>query len=197
MKKTLITILATVLVCCCVVGGTLAWLTDKSETVTNTFTVGDIEITLTETTGDEYKMIPGNVLPKDPKVTVLANSEACWLFVQVTKSANFDTYLTFETANGWTKLADDGDNNASTTVYYRKVAATTADVPYYFLKAGTTTETANGCVTVIDTLTAAELEAAETTNPTLAFTAYAVQQENIGDDPATAWANAKTAVANP
>lgn len=195
MKKTLITILATVLVCCCVVGGTLAWLTDKSETVTNTFTVGDIEITLTETERT-YKMVPGNELPKDPKVTVLANSEACWLFVQVTKSANFDTYLTFETADGWTKLADDGDNNASTTVYYRKVDATTADVPYYFLKAGATTEAANGCVKVIDTLTAAQLEAAETTNPTLAFTAYAVQQENISDV-ATAWTNAKTAVANP
>ena len=34
MKKTLITILATVLICCCVAGGTLAWLMDKTETNT-------------------------------------------------------------------------------------------------------------------------------------------------------------------
>ena len=195
MKKTLITILATVLVCCCAVGGTLAWLMDKTDTVTNTFTVGDIEIELAETT-TTYKMIPGNTIAKDPKVSVLAESEACWLFVQVTKSANFDTYLTYDVRNGWNELADDGDSNALTTVYYRTVTAEDAKngISYYLLAQGTDTY-ANGYVTVKSDVTAAQLETAEVTQPTLAFTAYAVQSDNISavED---AWAKAQTAVAN-
>jgi predicted ribosomally synthesized peptide with SipW-like signal peptide len=187
MKKTLITILATVLVCCCAVGGTLAWLMDKTDTVTNTFTVGDIEIELAETTGEFYKMIPGNTIAKDPKVSVLAESEACWLFVQVTKSANFDTYLTYGVRNGWNELADDGDGNALTTVYYRTVTAEDAKngISYYLLEQGTDTY-ANGYVTVKSDVTAAQLETAETTQPTLAFTAYAVQKDNVADA-AAAW----------
>ena len=186
MKKTLITILATVLVCCCAVGGTLAWLMDKTQTVTNTFTVGDIEITLEETEAT-YKMVPGNDIAKDPKVTVEANSEACWLFVQVTESANFDTYLTYDVRDGWKKLADDGDNNELTTVYYRTVTTEDAKkgVSYYLLTQGTDTY-ANGYVTVKSDVTATQLETAETTNPTLAFTAYAVQQDNVADA-AAAW----------
>ena len=195
MKKTLITILATVLVCCCVVGGTLAWLMDKTQTVTNTFTVGDIEITLEETEAT-YKMVPGNDIAKDPKVTVEANSEACWLFVQVTESANFDTYLTYDVRDGWEKLADDGDNNELTTVYYRTVTTEDAKngVSYYLLTQGTDTY-ANGYVTVKSDVTATQLETAETTNPTLAFTAYAVQRDNISAV-ADAWTHAQTAVAN-
>lgn len=195
MKKTLITILATVLVCCCAVGGTLAWLMDKTQTVTNTFTVGDIEIELAETT-TTYKMIPGNQIAKDPKVSVVAESEACWLFVQVTKSDNFDTYLTYGVRDGWETLADDGDSNALTTVYYRTVTAEDAKngVSYYLLTQGTDTY-ANGYVTVKSDVTAAQLETAETTQPTLAFTAYAVQSDNISAV-ADAWTQAKTAVAN-
>lgn len=193
MKKTLITILATVLVCCCVVGGTLAWLMDKTQTVTNTFTVGDIEIELAETT-TTYKMIPGNQIAKDPKVTVKADSEACWLFVQVTKSANFDTYLTYNVRDGWETLTDDSDDNALTTVYYRTVTAEDAKngVSYYLLTQGADTY-ANGYVTVNSDVTAAQLETAETTQPTLAFTAYAVQRDNISAV-ADAWTQAQTAV---
>ena len=81
-KKTLALVLALTLLVAGVVGGTLAWLTDQTAEVKNTFTVGDINIGLTETTAD-YKMIPGNTIAKDPTVTVKANSEACWLFVKV------------------------------------------------------------------------------------------------------------------
>lgn len=170
MKKILITIVATVLVCACVVGGTVAWLMDTSDTVTNTFTVGDIEIKLAETT-TEYKIVPGNVIPKDPKVTVLANSEKCYLFVQITESANFRTYMTYGVADGWTAVED------TTGVYYREVDYSTNDQDFYVLKAGT--DAAYGCVTVLNTLTADQLEDAETTAPTLSFKAYAVQFANI------------------
>ena len=63
-KKAWLSALAVVLVLCCAVGGTLAWLTQKTDAVVNTFTVGDINITLTETER-EYKMVPGNTIDKE------------------------------------------------------------------------------------------------------------------------------------
>ena len=58
-KKGLALILALTLLTVGIVAGTLAWLTAKSDTVTNTFTTSDIKVELKETTGTEYKMIPG------------------------------------------------------------------------------------------------------------------------------------------
>ena len=118
-KKAWLSALAVVLVLCCAVGGTLAWLTQKTDAVVNTFTVGDINITLTETER-EYKMVPGNTIDKDPIVTVQAGSEACWLFMKVEKSATFDTFVTCAMATGWTALA------GPEGVYYRQVDAAAA-----------------------------------------------------------------------
>ena len=172
MKKKVFSIVAVVLVLCCAIGGTLAWLTDKTASVKNTFTVGDINIELTETTTN-YKMVPGNTISKDPKVTVKANSEACWLFVKVEKSANFDSFMTYDMADGWTELP------SVTGVYYREVAATTAATDFSVLKGDS--------VSVKDTVTKADLNAlTQNTFPTLTFTAYAVQKDNVADA-ATAW----------
>nr|MDY5756504.1 hypothetical protein [Eubacteriales bacterium] len=85
-KKGLALVLALTLLVVGVVAGTLAWLTAKSDVVTNTFTTSDINITLEETEGGtnkEFKMIPGWTIEKDPKVTVVAGSEDCYLFVKV------------------------------------------------------------------------------------------------------------------
>ncbi len=57
-KKGLALFLALTLLVVGVVAGTLAWLTAKSDVVTNTFTTSDIKVELKETTGTEYKMIP-------------------------------------------------------------------------------------------------------------------------------------------
>lgn len=92
--KTLVALLSLVLLLGCSLGGTLAWLSDSTDPVINTFTVGDIKIELTETPG-EYKIVPGVDIAKDPKVTVEANSEACWLFVKIEESANWTDGLTY------------------------------------------------------------------------------------------------------
>lgn len=171
-KKLFISVVAVALVACFAIGGTLAWLADSTQTVTNTFTVGDIDITLEETTGSEYKVTPGTDLEKDPKVTVLANSEACWLFVKV-EAANWDEGLGYAIADDWTKL--DGEEN----VYYRQVAADEENQEFFVLK--------NNEVTVSTDLTKADLEAMAENAPKLSFTAYAVQQENLATAEA-AWA---------
>ena len=156
------------------VGGTIAWLTATTTPVTNTFTVGNIDIALAETTSN-YKMVPGNTIAKDPTVTVKANSEACWLFVKIEESDNLKSYIDYSVAEGWTALT------GVTGVYYREVAATTTDTAFSVLTSDQ--------VTVKNTVTKADMDAIANntaSKPTLTFTAYACQKDNVADA-ATAW----------
>ena len=181
-KKILVPIVAVVLVFCCAIGGTLAWLTDKTAPVVNTFTVGDVEIELTETTGREYKMIPGYTLKKDPAVTVTADSEDCWLFVKVEESNNLDTFMTYAMAAGWTAL------EGEVGVFYHEVKTGASDQTFAVLK--------DDQVSVKDDVTKKMMnDLTENTYPTLSFAAYAVQQHKsnasgvVSDfTPAEAWA---------
>lgn len=67
----------------------LAWLTAKADPVKNTFMFGDIDIALAES-ADAFKMVPGASIQKDPIVTVIEGSEACWLFIKVDQSDLLD-----------------------------------------------------------------------------------------------------------
>lgn len=100
-KKTMAILLALTLFVGGAIGGTIAWLTSNTGTVTNTFTVGDIEITLAETTGNQYDFVPGDTLTKDPKVTVTGGSEACYVFIKVVEDNN----ITVTGPNGKTENA--------------------------------------------------------------------------------------------
>ncbi len=183
--KVFLSLLALVLVVGCAVGGTIAWLTATTEPVVNTFTYGKIKIELTETTGTEYKIIPGVNISKDPKVTVKADSEACWLFVKVAEKGTFVTdKVTYSIANGWMPL--DATNHPG--VYYREVDAVTADTNFNVLAGDATYP--NGVVTVSENLTKAEVNSVAATQPTLTFTAYAVQKDGIGTA-ADAWDKVK------
>ena len=143
-------------------GGTLAWLLAESDTVTNTFTTSDITVTLHETTGTTYKMVPGYTLAKDPKVTVTQGSEKCYVFVTLEKSENFDEFLTYEMAEGWTLLAEETD------VFYRVVD--TADM------GSTISVLKDDCVSVLETVTKEAMnDLPEESQPTLTVTAYAAQ----------------------
>lgn len=161
-KKSLALLVAVVLVIGCVIGGTLAWLTDSTEQVKNTFTTSDIDITLAETTGTEYKMVPGYTIAKDPKATVLTGSEECYLFVKLEKSSNFDQYMTYEMAAGWTAL------NGVDGVFYREVRTADMGTGYSVLL--------NDQVTVKGSVTKEMMNSLEqNTYPTLTVTAYASQ----------------------
>lgn len=183
-SKALLLALCVVLLVAVSVLGTMAYLTSKTQVITNTFTVGDINIALTETKPEskQAKIIPGVDIEKDPKVTVKANSEACWLFVKVEQTGTFVTgkvtYSVMTGTAGWTALTGvDG-------VYYREVGAVTSDTSFDILK--------NNKVTVSDTLTKADVNNITAENqPKLTFTAYAVQKEGI-DTAAAAWAKVNT-----
>lgn len=179
MKKKITLLLSLALAVAIGIGGTLAWLTAKTEEVKNTFTVGNINITLTEEAGGntkEFKMVPGQTITKDPKVTVKAGSEACWLFVKIEESANLDNFISYAVADGWTALTGvDG-------VYYRAVDATTTDMVYPVLTGNQVTVENDVTKAMMDNLTA-------DTYPTLTFTAYAIQQAGF-NDAAAAWTEA-------
>lgn len=184
-KKVLSCAVCAALVLCIAAGATVAWLTDRTENVKNTFTVGDVDIAMSETVGKEtkntdsdgnidnacYKMVPGAELAKDPRVIVNSGSEACWLFVKAEKSANFDDFMSFDAADGWTALT------GVQGVYYRSVDAQTANsgVSYAVIKGDK--------VTVKNEVTKEQLSAlTEASYPTLTFTAYAIQSDNLPDD---------------
>ena len=192
MKKKLTLVVSLLLVMALSIGGTLAYLTDKTDAVTNTFTMGNVNITLVETDTEldddesdktnDYKFVPGKEIAKDPKVTVEADSEACYVYVKIEenidfaegKTGNFNDYFTYNIAGDWTKLPGvDG-------VYYMTVDATTAAAgEEWYVLAGSQTNI-NGCVTVPGTVTKTMIDDLDG-DPTLTITAYAVQSEGMAD----------------
>jgi len=171
-------LLVLVLVLGVCVGGTVAWLIAIPDPAVNTFTYGDINIGLTETdtqlddddnpNTNEYKMMPGEEITKDPVITVKAESEEMWLFVKLDKSDNFDTFMEYTMEAGWAAL--DGVDG----VYYRHITAeevADADQALHVIK--------DDMITVKQSVTKDMLNALDsgtTANyPTLTVSAYAVQ----------------------
>lgn len=127
--KIVVLMLAMMLVFGCAMGGTLAYLLDVSNEVTNTFTIGNVEITLAETTGTDYKITPGATVDKDPTITVKHPSEKCYVYVLVdnTVALNGTVVATPNiSTTDWTSIA----TNGTKTLYrYKEVVnASSADV---------------------------------------------------------------------
>ena len=205
MKMNKKLIVATVACAALLVGSistSLAWLVDKTTDVENIFTPSDINIDLRESDGLNLEMVPGHTIEKDPYVTVKANSEKCYVFVKIDKSTAYDTYLKEYVVNGWTLLTDGdtsdnikvGDDNFA--VYCRVFEESTTDQTAYILKgadhksdctdlSACSCENVNGYVEVKTTVTKSQMEAlkaSDAVQPTLTFTAYAIQYFESNDN---------------
>lgn len=174
------------------VSGTVAWLVSKPESRVSTFTLGDINITLTESDfgSQPIKIIPGIDIKKDPKVTVMANSETCWLFVKVEernwpdfKEKNGTRKVSYSVNDGWIPLKNTSD------VYFREVSAEDAQKGIDYTVLAGDESCPNGVIRVSQELTKAEINSINYSGnqPSLTFTAYAVQRSGI-DTAAAAWA---------
>lgn len=99
-SKALLLTLCAVLLVAATIFGTMAYLT-STDTVTNTFTVGKVNIKLDEAKANpdgslvanadrvkanSYKLLPGHTYNKDPMVTVLSGSESSYVKMTVTFS---------------------------------------------------------------------------------------------------------------
>lgn len=187
------------------IGGTIAWLTDKTDPVVNTFTTADVDIDLTETWNAdgvdddtdndhwEAQLVPGNTYAKDPKVTVNAGSEACYLFVHVVEANNTITGLDGKivqysvNTNVWSAVP------GHLGFYYRVVDATTAanGTYFYVLAGGENSANPNGQVKINENLTKAQEKTIENSTPTITVTAAAVQKDNVSTV-ADAWSKLPT-----
>ena len=163
LKKAILLISALLILTACI-GTTLAILSSRSRPVHNTFTVGEIQLTLTESVAGDFMMIPGVSHTKDPRITVKGGSESCWLFCKITEGGDLDIYMDYAIDEGWTPLASDSD------VFWREVGASDSNVTFPILE--------GDVITVRDTVTEQQL-ASITTEPTLTFFAYAIQREGV------------------
>lgn len=131
-KKIALLALCAVLLVGASVAGTLAYLTSKTETLKNTFTIGKVKITLDEaktnqygvkvdkdgkelsegavdhrisTGGNAYTLVPGTEYTKDPTVHVEANSEDSWIFVKVSNGISAFEAVS-DTSESYKTIAD-------------------------------------------------------------------------------------------
>ena len=202
LSKGMLLMLALVLVVGVSVGGTLAWLTAKSDKVENTFTSAalfetpETDFTLweheakdededgvyaldntSEVRANEYDILPGVAIPKDPTVDIVGLQEHAYLYITV--KGTLPTGMTYgiDPAN-WDKLPGYDD----VYVYCGEYAAGNVIKP-----------SVNGTFTV-NILKDKEISVAddfEGSNgaSTLSFMAYMVQATGNGENAAAAWAN--------
>ena len=174
-KKLLITIACLSVVLCTLVTGTLAWLISTSGPIINTFEPSKIMVGINESSDLDLQMVPGKEITKDPAVYLETNI-ACYVFVEITEDLGawdetnegdvFADYFSYSVEDGWTAL--DG---------YPGV---------YYCNAEEDIEGLNVLVDDVitvkgETVTMAMMQ--ELINggnkPTLTFTAYAIQSENL------------------
>lgn len=199
-KKLVIAVVALSVAMCCMIGGTIAWLTSKPEAVVNTFSVGDIKITLdeikvtpygvadgtTRVQANSYKLIPGQSYTKDPTVHVdqQITNEKCYIFIKVENQiaaieANADGNDTIAeqiAANGW--IAHDEDAG----IYYKvfdPATATNFDL-VVFNTFAITSDISKEAI-------------ADYNGKTVKVTAYAIQYLGFEDDVSGAWTTVSAA----
>lgn len=218
-KKTIATVMTAVMLFGVVTGSTLAWLTAESEEVTNTFTVGNINIVLDEAnvnikdgeeiiyteyvknnakvekiedaervTENEYELIPGSTYSKDPKVTVKADSENCYVYVKITENNNSiivdnasEQLIEWSVGDNW-KLIDAVENIYVYTDENDNAKIVTTSEKDTVLESIIKDDQ----IEINDALTKAMIDADGFIAPTLKFDAYAVQSANMADAEA-AW----------
>ena len=175
-KKIVALLLCAVLLVGASVMGTLAYLTDNDD-VTNTFTIGKVDIKLEEykidaegkktaevvTEQKDIKLIPGRDIQKEPFITVETGSENCWLMVKIENELAAAGTITM--ADGWSEVGTD------TGIYVHNAEHKVGDV-----------------VTVFTAFTVHENleDLSEFDNQTIKVTAYAVQKEGF-DNATDAW----------
>ena len=121
--KALLLVLCAIVLVVATVFTTIAYMTSKTATITNTFSVGNVKITMDEApvdvygnivegnrvTENTYKLVPNAEYAKDPTIHVIAGSEEAYVFVSVVNGISAieaDGDTTIETQmliNGWTK----------------------------------------------------------------------------------------------
>jgi predicted ribosomally synthesized peptide with SipW-like signal peptide len=213
MKKKKTILAAAVLLLMFAVGGAIAYFTDTDQK-TNTFTIGSVDITLTEDGWDALEdandndipdaaedMMPGESVTKDPLINNVSTKNDAYVFAKVeipcttivapaTTSEELFTY----TANaGWTELS---------TAAVACTSGGTATHVYYYGTGGTLTTLAKAANASTPTSTSSPVFSTITLRSTLkgnegltgekqvVVTGYGIQTDGLTSTaPADVWAN--------
>lgn len=167
-KKILALALVVVLAVTAVTGATLAYFTDTKE-ATNIFTVGNVQIELTEPKweGKVEKVYPGQVLDKDPTVKN-TGANPCYVRVKVEGLDCLGGGLKIALKTGDEVISSDWTLHTDGYYYYEKV-----------LEAGKTTDALFDQI-VIPTALTNKNGTEHTKEYNIKVTAYAVQSEGSG-----------------
>lgn len=179
-KKNILSLSLIVALLAVIVGGTYAYFTDTTDPVTNTFTVGNVQISLDEAQvervdnkfnsleertdkGVEYeKIYPGAVLPKDPTVTFVEGSEDSYVFMKLTNGV--DEYIEdIEINEDWKELTD-----VDNVYVYKDIVNDDTDLPALFEEVKVKTGLSYDELSMIEELK-------------IEVTAYAIQSEGFED----------------
>ena len=206
-KKVFVTVLCAVLLVAASVLGTMAYLTSQ-DTVTNTFSVGNVQIKLDEAKANpdgslvanadrvkanSYKLLPGHTYNKDPMVTVLKGSESSYVKMTVTftKAAQLDAIFAPNGAD-MTSIFNGYDN--SNWIYKGNTENATENTRTYEFWYKETVAAPDGdvaldalfdSITVPGTITNAQLATIE--GMTITVNGYAIQADGFANAEA-AWA---------
>ena len=143
-SKAILMVVCAMLLVAASVMGTLAYLTSQAS-VTNTFSVGKVAITMDEAKVDEYgnpvldenknpvprvttngyKLVPGHTYTKDPTIHVQAESENCWVFAKIENGLGTDATLNMN--DDFIQLVVDG-KNVEGVYYYKNIVNYSANV---------------------------------------------------------------------
>mgnify|MGYP000175470457 CR=1 FL=1 len=204
-SKALLLTLCAVLLVAATIFGTMAYLT-STDTVTNTFTVGKVNIKLDEAQANpdgtlvegaervkanSYKLLPGHTYSKDPMVTVLSGSEFSYVKMTVTFSkaneldaifapdgANLTSIFNgYDAANWIAKGNTKGADNTRTYEFWYKEAVAAPT-------ADVALDALFDSITVPGEITGAQL--ATIAGMTITVNAYAIQADGFADA-AAAW----------
>ena len=213
MKKKKTILAALVLLLVVAVGGAIAYFTD-TDTKTNTFTIGNVDISLTEDGWDALAdannndipdvaedMMPGESVTKDPTINNLSTKNPAYVFAKVevpcttivAPATTSEELFTYTTNAGWTELSSAAvactSGGTATHVYYYGTGETLTALAKA-ANASTPTPTSNpvfSSVTLRSTLKGNE---GLTGNKNIVVTGYGIQTEGLTSTaPADVWGN--------
>lgn len=212
MKKRKTILAAIVLLAIFLVGGAIAFFTD-TDVKTNTFTIGNVDITLTEDGWDALadtdpannipdvaeNMMPGETVTKDPTINNVSTKNPAFVFAKVevpcttivAPATTSEELFVYTPNTGWTEL---------TTAAVACTSGGTATHVYYYGTGGSLTPLAKATDDTHPTPTSAPVFSSVTLRETLkgnegltgnkqiVVTGYGIQTEGLGTTtPAEVW----------
>ena len=206
-KKKTIALIAVLLLIALLIGGIFAYFTD-TDSATNTFTIGNVDIELLEEswdpTNNATNLTPGATIAKDPTVHNIGTNDA-YVFVEVIipcvdtdGDGNVEQLFNFNTNNtpnaGWTIINSPAISNGSITYVLAYATTESNTTTMTTLASSATTSTAAfSNVTLASTLdgnVAANI--ANTANVAhsadIIVNAYGIQKDNVSGTPAQIFA---------